>query len=194
MKAKSDEFEFEETEDPYMEIDGEEVKEEALIYDEMAPNLVPTFAASREGQAALKKIASQVCKDFESAWDSSEQYRERTQKDWALFTGELPEKSFPFDSCSNLHVPLMIENATRLVTRMEGEVFGDWKSVFNVMPIHQDDATARLLTKHGNWQLRNQITDFRRQATRSLMNYIVPGDFTWASFYDPVKKKNRHEV
>lgn len=181
------------------ESDGldEEIAPEDLpfVYDEDDTNLVRAFEAHPKGKKALKKIADKVIKDFEEARDASEEYRERMASDWKLFAGELPAKGFPFEGCANLHVPIMLENLTRLTARVSAELFGDWKNVFGVIPVGpDDDETADILTLHGNWQIREQIDDFPRQQDRGLLMFFMWGDTTCHSFYDEVKRCNRHEM
>lgn len=176
----------------------EEVEETAvstLTYDDDSPNLVPVLMKHPEGKKALRKIADQVRKDFDSAREGSEQYRERFKKDWRLFTGDLPEKTFPFKDSANAHVPILLENITRLHARSYAEIFGDWTNVFGVLPVGPDDNdAAELLSKHGNWQIRVQMPDFKRQMDRALLLFWVAGDMVGHSYYDEVKRRNRHET
>jgi hypothetical protein len=149
----------------------------------------------KKGREALKEIAEQVLSDFDSAWDASEEYRERAAHSYKLFTGDLPPKNFPFKDSSNAHVPILLENGSRLVFRIASELFGDWSTTYGFTPIGPDDeATADVLTKHGNWQIRNKIVDFRRQMMRALTFYIVNGDVTALSKFDPMERRNRHDV
>ena len=133
--------------------------------------------------------------DFDSAWEASEEYRERSAQAYKLFTGDLPPKTFPFKDCANAHIPILLENGSRLVFRIASELFGDWSNTYGVVPIGPDDeATADVLTKHGNWQIRNKIIDFRRQMMRALTFYIINGDVTGLSRYDAMEKRNRHDI
>jgi hypothetical protein len=179
--------------DPDLEDGADEEGE--FIYDENAINMVVDFVVHKKGREALKEIAEQVLSDFDSAWDASEEYRERAAHSYKLFTGDLPPKNFPFKDSSNAHVPILLENGSRLVFRIASELFGDWSTTYGFTPIGPDDeATADVLTKHGNWQIRNKIVDFRRQMMRALTFYIVNGDVTALSKFDPMERRNRHDV
>jgi hypothetical protein len=173
----------------------DELGETPFIYDEDSLNLVDAFKAHEEGEEALKKIANEVFDNFTSDWESSEQYRKRVEGDWRIWAGELPEKALLFKDAANAHLPILLENMSRLLLRAFGELFGDWSNVFGVLPLGSEDRqTAELLSLHGNWQLRNQIPDFKRQMHRALLAFLGPGDVTIHSFYDESRKENRHEV
>lgn len=176
-----------------MMLDGND--EEVLYYDEDSPNLVATFMGHKDGVEALRKIAQKVKMDFDSAKESSEEYRKEMANNFRLFTGDLPVKDYPYRECANVHVPVMIENVMRITTRLMAELFGDWQSFFAVMPTGPDDeAQADAMTLHGNWQLREDIPDFQRQMERAVMLNVITGDVTCHSFWDYESKRNRHEV
>jgi hypothetical protein len=176
---------------------GQDTKtEEPFEYDEDEPNLVTQFKAHPEGQAALKRIAEKVMSDFKGSWDASEDYRKNMASIWKLFSGTLDPKAPPFDKMSNAHVPILMENTIRMVFRQAYELFGNWTNVFGVTPIGPDDEkAAKLLTLHGNWQIRKRIKDFKRQlGHRGLLIFDLFGDVTCHSYWDPQRRYNRHEI
>lgn len=177
--------------------DEEGEKETPFVYDEDQPNLVEQFLGHPEGEKELKKLGELIKKNFDSDWESAEEYRNRVASDWRIFTGELPAKDWPWKDCANGHVPIMIENISRLTMRMYSELFGDWQNVFGVAPIGttpEAEQEAEILSLHGNWQLRSQIPDFKRQMERSILCDIAIGDYTIHSFYDEDEQCNRHEL
>lgn len=132
--------------------DSESDEDADVIYDDDDENLALVFAETEKGLKALKAISSQVVDDFDDDWESSEEYRERAKADWLIFAGELPKKKFPYESSANAHLPLMLENITRVTSRAYSELFGDWTKVMNVTGVGgDDDAVADLLSRHGNW-------------------------------------------
>lgn len=174
--------------------DEGEPEEKTFVYDENAENLVDTFMEHQEGQEAIRAISAMVRDTFRDDWEGAEEWRRRQGEDWKLFTGDLPPKDFPFENCANGHVPIMLENLTRLVARLMGEVYGDWTSVFTVTSIGPEDPSAEAMSIHDNWQLRKEIPDFARQMERSVLAIFTHGDCTCASSYDEARKQNRHEV
>lgn len=173
-----------------------EPKDEPFVYDDDSPNLVPDFMAHPIGKEELRKIADTVKTNFDAGWSGAEEYRRRFANDWKLFAGELPNKEWPWKNAANVHIPLMLEHISRLTARASSELFGDWQNVFGVVPLGPaDDDVAEVLNKHGNWQIREQIPDFRRQmGDRMMLAFFWIGDVTVHSYYDPERKQNRHEV
>lgn len=160
-----------------------------------APNLVPFFLQSEEGRKFLGKVATQVCDDFKRDWDGSEEYRTIRKDNYRLFTGFLKAKTFPFPGCANAHRPLMMERILRLSANVFAEIFNDRDTIFSVRPTGPDDyETAEVLSLHGNWQLRNEITDFLRQQERAMQEFFTAGSVFCHSYYDPIARQNRHDI
>ncbi len=165
-----------------------------LQFDDDDPNLCHVFSASEQGKKCLKRISDTVCKRFDSSWESSRPHRERISDDIKILMGDLADKTWPFQGCANVHIPMSLENNILLYFRIEDEVFGDWTNVFGVLPVGPaDEQEAQDLALHGNWQIREKITDFPRQMGRSLAAFTFIGDVAVHSWYDPVKRVNRHE-
>lgn len=176
---------------------GQDTKSESPFeYDAEAINLVAEFKKHPEGRAALKRIADKCLGDFESSWEATEAFRKNMADIWKLFSGLLDPKPPEFKDMSNAHVPILMENTIRMVFRQAYELFGNWTNVFGVTPIGPDDErTAKLLSLHGNWQIRKRIKDFKRQVGhRGLLIFDLYGDVTCHSFWDPQRRCNRHEI
>jgi hypothetical protein len=176
---------------------GQDTKaEEPFEYDEEATNLVTAFKEHPDGKAALKRISEKCMTDFKGSWDASEGYRKNMADIWKLFAGTLEPKTGVFAKMSNAHVPILMENTIRMVFRQAYELFGNWTNVFGVTPIGPDDEkTSKLLTLHGNWQIRKRIKDFKRQlGHRGLLIFDLFGDVTCHSYWDPQRRYNRHEI
>lgn len=176
--------------------DDPEGAEKPFVYDLETPNLVEVFADHKLGVEALKKIVRQVVDDKKTTWEASEDNRKRVAADWALFSGNLPPKTYPYKDAANMNVPIMLENITRLCFRAESELFANWNSIVVWSPIGpNDEQAAKLLTLHTNWQFRVQIPDFKRQvAGRGVLHFFAMGDVSSYSYFDPVREQNRHEI
>lgn len=170
--------------------------EKPFEYEEDELNLVKAFKAHPEGREALRRIARDCTENFENAWQATDDFRKNMASTWKLFAGTLDPKPPPFDKMANAHVPILMENTIRMVFRQAYELFGNWTQVFGVTPIGPDDEkTARLLSLHGNWQIRKRIKDFKRQVGhRGLLIFDLFGDVTCHSYWDPLRRSNRHEI
>ena len=182
--------------DNVFELVQETKSEEPFEYDEDSVNLAKDFKAHPEGRAALKRLSDKCTTDFSMAWDATEKFRKNMADIWKLFSGVLEDKAPPFDKMSNAHVPILMENTIRMTFRQAYELFGNWTNVYGVTPIGPDDEkTAKLLSLHGNWQIRKRIKDFKRQlGHRGLLIFDLFGDVTCHSYWDPQRRYNRHEV
>lgn len=166
-----------------------------LEYDEESLNLVRDFRGNKLGEEFLKRISNAVITVFDDAWSATEEYRQRMADDWRIFACELPPKDYPWKGSANPHIPIMIENISRLVLRTYGEIFQDWNNIFGVEAVGPgDEIVSDILSKHGNWQFRVQITDFPRQMHRGVLSFYSIGDVTAHSYFDAFRKVNRHEI
>ncbi len=169
---------------------------EPFEYDPDAVNLVAEFKAHPEGRAALKRLSQKCLTEFENSWNATEKFRKNMADIWKLFSGILDPKSGAYLHMANAHVPILMENTVRMTTRQAYELFGNWTNVFGVTPIGPDDEkTAKLLSLHGNWQIRKRIKDFKRQiGHRGLLMFDLFGDVVYHSYWDPQHRCNRHEI
>ncbi|HEY3497144.1 MAG TPA: hypothetical protein VGK73_20740, partial [Polyangiaceae bacterium] len=178
------------------EVGQEKPTEGDFSYDEEQVNLVADFKKDPRGREALKRLAQQCLGDFEAAWEATDKFRKNMADIWKLFSGVLDPKAPPFENMANAHVPILMENTIRMAHRQAYELFGNWTQVFGVTPIGPDDErTAKLLSLHGNWQIRKRIKDFKRQVGhRGLLIFDLFGDVTCHSYWDPQRRSNRHEI
>lgn len=172
-------------------------REKAIIFDDDEPNLVPVFlavtdaAGAQPGKQWLKETAERVCDSFKTAYDGTKDYRERCARNWRLLVSELEKPEFPFEDCAAIHIPSYTENMIRLVFRVEDELLGDWRDVFRVSSMGPDDDNiAEAMTIHDNWQLRNKVTDFRRQIRRGILCFMDVGDVTYHIYWDELRRVN----
>lgn len=194
MAVYKDEGDYGDEQQPEREGDGEQ-KPAPLEYDIEADNLVFELEGNDRGEQFLKELADKVIRDFDECRDGTEQYRERFGADWKLFTGDLPPKQYPWENCANPNVPIMLENLSRLTFRAYGEMFGDWSNVIAVAPIGPDDKLrSEVLSKHGNWQFRSEIPDFKRQQARGILLFFTAGDVTCHSTRDLINQRNQHDI
>jgi hypothetical protein len=129
------------------------------------------------------------------AWDKNSAYREKVAEAWRVLFCDLPPKSKPYENCANAAIPLALQNVIRLTNRMTTEVFGDWTEPFNFLPTHPEaEPIAPLCTQHSNWQIRAKMLGFKRQMKRAILIFAVSGDVACHSYYDPVTRKNIHDV
>jgi hypothetical protein len=173
--------------------DDIEVSVEDLV-DDSGENMAPALAKHKDGKKVLARVAKTVMKNFTEDEASTKVWREKCGKLMRLFSGELPQKDWPWKDAANAHVPILLENLGRLQARLMSEIFGDFTNVVGVVPVGKDDEqVADIISAHDNWQFRNEIPDFRRQMDRSLLGFLLNGDCVVASWRDEELRENRHE-
>lgn len=178
--------------------DAEETEKPKFLLtpeDEGLPNLVPLFESSDEGKEALKKLVTSCYDEFIQSWEKNDSYRKKVAESWRLLYCDLPAKNKPFEHCANTAIPLALQNVVRYTNKIYSEIFGDWSNVFNFVPTNpQAELIAPIVSEHSNWQLRNRIVGFKRQQHRGLLIFAVAGDVVCHSYYDPVTRRNCHEI
>lgn len=173
----------------------EEQAEEELILDPESPNLVVDLEKTDAGKKFLKTLVQDIHDEFMQAWDKNSAYREKVAEAWRVLFCDLPPKSKPYENCANAAIPLALQNIIRLTNKMTTEVFGDWTEPYNFLPTHpQAEAVAPICTQHSNWQIRSKMLGFKRQMKRGILIFAVTGDVACHSYYDPVTRKNVHDV
>ena len=182
--AETLELEIERNPDAEVDPDAAPEKEPFPVYDEKVMNLVHVFESHPEGRAWLKKAGADIIHKFDKGFEATAEYRERFAEMWRIFAGELKPQEGIFKDASNAHLPMMLENISRLEARAYGELFGDWQNVANYLPNGpDDDEFATRLSLHCNWQLREQIPEFKRQMHRQMMMFFGPGDVTCHTYW-----------
>lgn len=165
-------------------------------FDQDDPNLERFFGKTEKGKKWLASLARRVCDEFDQEWEASGEYRANRKKFYEILIGKRKEKDFPYPGCANVHAPLMLERMLRLVGNVYFEVFGTNFRFFEVTANGADDQEkSQLLTKHGQWQFSEVITDFARQCGhRGLTEFFMGGSVIAFSYFDPVTNRNRHDV
>jgi hypothetical protein len=186
---------------PYDDLDEElQVKEKedgkpVIPFDEDSPNLVAYFDSTPEGKEQLKKLVQGVAEEFTNSWDKNSEYRKKVAEAWRVLYCDLPPKNKPYENCANAAIPLALQNVVRYTNKLYSEIFGDWSAPFNFLPTNpRAEAIAPIVSEHSNWQLRNRIVGFKRQQHRGVLIFAVAGDVVCHSFYDPVTRRNCHEI
>jgi len=179
-----------------MDQDDDKAEQALADYPADAPNIVPFFLQHGDaGKLFLKKLSDQFWDDYQTAWDSCEDWRNRCAENNRIITGHLKGKNLPYAGCANAHMPIALERMLRLTSNVFVEIFIERDTIFGVKPTGPDDfEDAEVLTIHGNWQLQNEQTDFIRQQHRGVWNYFTTGSVFAHSSRDTAKDRNRHDI
>lgn len=192
LEPKEEDLGYEDTE---REQPVKKAEEEGVVIDPESSNIVADLEGSDEGQKFLRRLVQEVHDEFMLAWEKNSAYREKVAEAWRVLFCDLPPKSKPFENCANAAIPLALQNIVRLTNKMTMELFGDWSEVYNFIPTNpQGESSAAICTQHSNWQIRARIPGYKRQMKRAILIFAVAGDVAAHSYYDPVTRRNVHDV
>lgn len=169
--------------------------ENTVKYDEEALNLVADFEASEYGRGWLSRIAEDTIESFETDFESCADWRKKCAEIIDRYVCKPPKKIDEMQNIANAAMPITIETLSRLISRIVSEIFGDYKSVFGVIPANdgeQAENMAKVLTQHGNYQFRNEIPDFQRQSVRLVTWGVLCGSMISYSYYNVEREQNHH--
>jgi hypothetical protein len=170
-----------------------------LLLPDDVTNLVPFLLEKGQSDPKVKKfvetvVPEQVVKHFNEDWDASKGWREKRLERMKLFLGAIEPKSFPFQNCANMHVPILSTRILRLASRVWAEIFKQGQPVFSAQASSKvGEDRADLITKHENWQFRREIPDFPKHVMRALIEFFRDGDCIFDSRRDLAKNVNVHE-
>jgi hypothetical protein len=170
-----------------------------LLLPDDVTNLVPYLLEKAQSDPKVKKfidkdLPEQVVKHFNEDWDASKGWREKRLERMKLFLGALEPKTFPFQNCANMHVPILATRILRLAARVWAEIFKQGQPVFSAQASSElGEDRADLITKHENWQFRHEIPDFPKQVMRALIEFFRDGDCIFDSRRDLSRNVNVHE-
>lgn len=162
-------------------------------------NLVPYLLEKAATDEKVKKfiekdLPEQVVKHFNEDWDASKGWREKRLERMKLFLGAIEPKSFPFQNCANMHVPILATRILRLASRVWAELFRPGQPVFQATASSKlGEDRADIITKHENWQFRKEIPAFQKHVMRALIEFFRDGDCIFDSRRDLDKNVNVHE-
>jgi hypothetical protein len=185
-----------------------ETEQEGIEIEEMAPpleeipedvfNLVPHFLAERgddkTGENTLKKWAQQALDDFKEDRVSMEGWLKKRAARNKVIWGDIDPKSFPWDGCANMHLPVMLERILRITHRIYGEIFQPNEVIATAVSsgsrLSKDE--AEVLTLHMHQQFLKDMPDFGKQNRRALFEMVAHGDEIFFSHRDRSRGVNRH--
>lgn len=181
--------------------DDEDTKEVDLAESEGDPadeddfNMVKKYSASDDGKKFLEDVSDIVMDSFKSMWESTEEYREKRAQLYRLFRGNLTQKSAPFEDCANIHMPVVLQAIAMLVPRVITEIFPADDYIFKAVPTGpEDQERADVLTQHGDWQFKHEISDFIPQFERAVTESMLVGTAIVYSCRDTINNRNNHRA
>lgn len=177
-------------------MDGMMEPEAGMVQDipaQDSPALTPANAvniAESLSEEKLKEIGEKVVLEFDQDLASRSDWDKRRANWLKLFSGFRDAKNFPWDNCSNVHIPLMGIASLQFQARAYEALIPsrgiakcwstDGKSI---------DQAARA-EKYLNYQLSYEMDEWEEEMDILLLQLPIFGSAYKKTYYDPILKRN----
>lgn len=111
------------------------------------------------GEDQEKELVELVLRNWEESDSNREKWMRDKEEGLNLYWGIVKAKSFPFENCANLHVPLIRTISDTLHSNLMGSI--DYTKPVSVSPVGAEDVPkSRKAEKLLNWQFTTQVDYF----------------------------------
>jgi len=124
-----------------------------------------------QDEVDLHNLIVHDCKD---ALDDRLAWEQRLRIWDEQYYGILPEKSFPWPGCSNVHVPITMVGVETLKPRLVEAVLGEQEPVILVPTEGTDDEVKERTEDFFNWQVQTEL-GLDELVPDSAHRYLTPG-------------------
>lgn len=159
----------------------EPLEEEALLRQ-----LLPRFSTERTAELHQDSL-----RDYTAAIQDREEW-ESNLKIWDdQYYGNLPQKDFPWEGSSNLHVPLTMLGVETLKPRLIESVLGEFPPVL-VQAVEQADEELRSRVElFFNWQIQTEVL-IDRTVPLSAHLFLNPGIVVAKTSWQVTRRKRKY--
>lgn len=155
---------------------------------EQSYNLAPEIFTA--DPAWFKEKGAEVVRLFNEDKQSCKDYFDKCGEVYKVYFGQMPPKDPDFAETASVHVPIMAEAVDRIHARMYQQRLPPKGELLVATPTGPDDEPReRRLTKHLNWQLRNQIREYRSLHDVNMTRTLLVGSAFTYVYYDAVKRR-----
>ena len=137
--------------------------------DTLTKRLLPELSADD-----ARDLARMAVTDFNAAIADRSTWEDRLAEDERQYFGILPEKTFPWLGCSNLHVPITMTGVETLKPRLIESVLGEDPPVLLKGTDAADETRQERAEAFLNWQIQTQM-DLAPKVAESAHRYLLPG-------------------
>jgi chaperonin GroES len=140
-------------------------------------------------EADLQAMGVDVVQDYEVDLASRSEW-EKHRANWLkLFAGYREPKNFPFENCSNVHVPMMGVACLQFQARAYEALLPpkEYAKCFSTDGKTVDN--AKRASKYLNWQLTEQMEEWEEDQDVLLLLLPLNGSAYKKTYYDPILKR-----
>src|SRR3990167_2812142 len=137
--------------------------------DTLTKRLLPELDAE-----TARELARMAVTDFHAAIQDRSAWEDRLARDEDQYFGLLPEKTFPWLGCSNLHVQITMTGIEAMKPRLIESVLGEDPPIITKATEAQDEAQQERVETFLNWQIQTQM-DLAPKVADSAHRFLMPG-------------------
>jgi len=148
------------TEGPQEDVAGDEPDAQPAFMSAESTGPVLTDAFSEE---ELDALGMEIAADFEADCESDAPFLERVAEWNKLYDSVMEKKTFPFDKCSNVNLPVLQTTLLQIHGRVYDMINPAKGNIFHSVPLHSDkEEIARALRTEiiANYWARHECTEF----------------------------------
>lgn len=152
-----------------------------------------TNLASKWTPEDRRKIASEVCQNYDTDKSGREEWEDKRNKWFRLWLGLREPKHTPFENASNVCLPMLAIACNQFHARSYQAFFAPPQLV-KVMPVAElDMGRARNVERFMNWQVMEEMDEFEDEHDRLLLNIPISGTSFVKGYYDRENERPRSE-
>lgn len=148
------------------------------------------------GKNILQELGDIVVTEFKYDNDSRKEWMDNAINDLKLFKAYMGTKTYPFENCSNVHLPMM----TTAVLQFQARAYDALIPSKNVVQILNTEnpkfitqekiGRSDRVEKHMNYQLLYEMEEFEEDMDKLLIELPVTGTSFKKTYFDPIKNRN----
>lgn len=134
----------------------------------------------------LTKIGTLVKDEFERDIQSRSEWMKRGAEWYKLFTGFRDEKTFPWEDCSNVHIPLLGTAVMQYHARAYDALFASREiaKCFSTDGKKESMDAAKRGSKYLNYQLTEEMEEWEEEADNAFIIQSIYGVAVKKTYYD----------
>ena len=165
---------------------------------EQMGNKYPSYYSKTEktGAEFLEELGQVVCEEYEIDEDSRKQWVEKAVTGLKLLKAYMNPKSWPWENCSNVHLPIITTAVIQFQARAYDALIGakgavqiintELANMLTPEQIKQKRARADRVEKHMNYQLLYEMEEFEDDLDAMLIELPTIGCTFKKTYYDQV--------
>ena len=171
----------------------EEIINLAPMVQRVEDAIFPSYldeTSRNDGPAILDQMGQYVVEEFDQDLASRSEWEENATAFHKLFTGYMPEKTEPWENCSNICLPLLTTAVLQFHARAYEALFPP-REVVKVYPVEESDIPrAERVSKFMDYQVLYKMPNYGEGMDKSLMQLPIMGDIHRKTFFDPGISQN----